>query len=412
MYDFKTAAIPRMRRTRMPLLSVLGKGGKVREHHFSGFVTMGTDSSNNLVLEEDGIVDFHAAICHDAGQVFQLCDLSGGGGIKVRGEPVTFLEITYGSSFIIGSYEITLLEHRNTSTSEPHLSLSDQPTQGQNVVCDPDDLTTIVETATKAPEVAVYRLNRLLHLLALSSRILMVLDYERLLDIVLSASMDAMGAERGFLALLNDAGDLQIEVRRGFDSQSSEIEVSRTIVQVAIEKGRSVLTADALSEPDFSSAKSVLSYRLKSIMCVPLKVRDRVLGCLYLDNPEKTGSFSQDDLVFFTTLANQMAIAIENARLHRRVLQERKTLEERLEKHEQIIVKSPNMAALYAKVEKVARSNTAVLILGETGTGKELIARSIHRFSGRQKEFVAINCSAIPETLLESEALRIRKRGV
>jgi len=179
--------------------------------------------------------------------------------------------------------------------------------------------------------------------------------------------------------------------------------VSRTIIKIALENGRSVLTANALSESTFRSAKSVLSYRLKSIMCVPLKVRSKVLGCLYLDNPNKAGSFAQDDLAFFTTLSNQMAIAIENARLHTQVLHERRSLQERLEKSEQIVVKSPKMVDLYSKAERVGKSVTPVLILGETGTGKEFVARAIHRFSARKGEFIAINCSAIPETLLESE---------
>ena len=142
----------------------------------------------------------------------------------------------------------------------------------------------------------------------------------------------------------------------GFDSEGGKLRVSETMIRKVVKEGRCVLTADAVQDREYDGSKSVLAYRLKSVMCVPLQIHDKILGCIYVDNQEKEGSFSKADLSFFTILSHQIAIAIENARLHRKIQTEKTSLEKRLREKEVCIVKSENMIELYQQVQK-SRAN-------------------------------------------------------
>jgi putative methionine-R-sulfoxide reductase with GAF domain len=145
------------------------------------------------------------------------------------------------------------------------------------------------------------------------------LDLADTLDLVMETLIRLTGAERGCLMLQSEGDELVIEAARNFDQESveaSDLEVSHTVVEQAIETGEPVLTTNALLDPRFSGEASIIGYHLRSIVCVPLKARGRVIGALYMDNHIQEGVFSGDDLPTLTTFANQAAIAIENARLY------------------------------------------------------------------------------------------------
>src|SRR6202040_4080262 len=146
---------------------------------------------------------------------------------------------------------------------------------------------------------------------------------------------------------------------------------------------------------------------------IPLVSRRRALGVLALAR-KKENSFGEDDAEFLTEVAGQVAIAIENALAYREIYelkdklaQEKLYLEEEIRSElnfEQIIGSSPALKHVLELVETVASSDSTVLLLGDTGTGKELIARAIHDHSQRKdRTFVKVNCAAIPTGLLESE---------
>jgi formate hydrogenlyase transcriptional activator len=152
---------------------------------------------------------------------------------------------------------------------------------------------------------------------------------------------------------------------------------------------------------------------LKSICCLPLISRNRAIGVLVLGR-FRDDAFSQADIEFLSQVANQIALAVENALAYREI----RELKEQLSKEKlyledeirtemnfaQIIGSSPSLRRTLKRVETVAPTDSTVLIYGETGTGKELIARGIHDLSPRHsKPFVKLNCAAIPTGLLESE---------
>ncbi len=207
--------------------------------------------------------------------------------------------------------------------------------------------------------------------------------------------------------------------------------------------GKPIISADALSDPNLPSAGSVMDLKLRSLLCIPFRVRDQSLGCFYIDNRFETGLFSESDLPLLQGFADQAAIAIENARLfeenqHRqdelkRSRDEIERLNDQLKakvekqyaelakvkqdldsrradvplKHDfsSIIGGSRAIKEVFRYLDRVIDTDEPVFVHGESGTGKELVARAIHFNSPRAKtgKFVSENCSAIPDTLLESE---------
>ena len=145
------------------------------------------------------------------------------------------------------------------------------------------------------------------------------LDLTETLGLVMDSLIHLTGAERGCLMLLDEKGHLDIRAAQNFDQESvdaSDLEVSQTVVREAVDGGEPVLTTNAQRDPRFSGQESVVGYNLRSIACVPLHIRDWVIGALYLDNRIRENVFSESDLPLLTAFASQAAIAIENARLY------------------------------------------------------------------------------------------------
>jgi adenylate cyclase len=153
------------------------------------------------------------------------------------------------------------------------------------------------------------------------------------LDVVLQNVMDTIirltGAERAFLMLRNEeSGEMTITVARNWEQESldmSESAVSRTVVNQVTQDGQAVLTTNAQADPRFGTQQSVLAQGLRSILCVPLKQKNRLIGVFYADNRIRSGLFTPRHLDMLTDFANQAAVALENARLFASV---RRTLAE------------------------------------------------------------------------------------
>jgi transcriptional regulator with GAF, ATPase, and Fis domain len=141
-----------------------------------------------------------------------------------------------------------------------------------------------------------------------------------------------------------------------------------------------------------------------SVMCVPLVMLDTKLGVLYLDTSLKGDKFNKDHLQLVTAISCIAAVAIENARHFEWLESENRRLLEDVNLEHNMIGEGAAMQRVYHFISKVAPTDSTVLIVGESGTGKELAARAIHRNSKREsKPFMAVNCAALTETLLESE---------
>jgi adenylate cyclase len=154
------------------------------------------------------------------------------------------------------------------------------------------------------------------------------LKLDDVLRIVMDTIVRLTGAERGFLMLKDAQGELSIHVARNWERETleaSEFAISRTVVNQVIREGRPVLTTNAQQDPRFDNQESVITQSLRSILCVPLKVKGELIGLIYADNRIRTGLFTETERNLLAAFANQAAVAIENARLFESV---RRTLAE------------------------------------------------------------------------------------
>jgi len=126
-------------------------------------------------------------------------------------------------------------------------------------------------------------------------------------------------AERGFIALRDDSGDMAFRSARGIDQTTidhPEFEISRGVVERVFQAGEGLRVSDAQMDDRFSSRQSVVNLKLRSILCVPLKLKDSVLGVIYVDNRIAAGIFTENDMELLTAISSSAVIAIENARLY------------------------------------------------------------------------------------------------
>jgi len=259
----------------------------------------------------------------------------------------------------------------------------------------------------------------------------------KLLELVIDTVIELTDAERGLLLLEDDAGVLQVRVARNIDQQTLEGEAlafSRSIAQRVAAAGKAVVTLDASGDPRFREAVSVSDLHLRSVLAVPLTVKGRVAGTIYVDHRVRRGAFRDEDVALVSDFAEQAALALENTRLLQELrrrehevegLNRKLAAELELRKEElrglqvelrenrealslrydygSIVGRAPAMLEVFRLLDRLTDTKLPVVIQGESGTGKELVARALH-FNGprRAQPFVGENCAALPETLLES----------
>lgn len=144
------------------------------------------------------------------------------------------------------------------------------------------------------------------------------LELDDVLRIVMDTIVSLTEAERGFLMLRDEQGEMTVRVARNWEQETinlNEAAISRTVVQRVISDGQPVLTTNAQEDPRFGGQESVVAYNLRSILCVPLKVKESLIGVIYADNRIRSGIFKESARDMLAAFANQAAVAIENARL-------------------------------------------------------------------------------------------------
>lgn len=244
-----------------------------------------------------------------------------------------------------------------------------------------------------------------------------ILEPDNLLEKVLELAMEELDAERGFVLLTSD------EMPRGFEVKNSRnfteeqigdlVKISTSVVHEVLQAGEPVLVYEALEDERYRDTESIVLQQIQSIACVPLRIKNRQIGAIYLDSLTKRGRFTRSNLPFLTAFANQAAVAIENARLYASMREENRRLRQEVQRvhgFDELIGQSRQMQDVFDTMSRVLDSDATVLLEGESGTGKELVARAIH-YNGHRSEqpFVAIFCGSLPENLLESELFGHKK---
>jgi len=250
-------------------------------------------------------------------------------------------------------------------------------------------------------------------------------DISKLLPLAMDHVIAQTGAERGMIMVYGANGELLFETARQLDQKDiehPEFQISKTIMQQVRESGKYKVIKNALTEEELLASGSAVRLGLLSVACAPLRNENEVIGTVYIDHRKQEARFDESTGKLLTEFADLISLSVKNA-LERRRLETDVTHKdlklrrqtERLRRLEAELVeskgygkikgcKSPAMRKVVAMIEKVAKTEATVLIVGETGAGKELVAWELYQRSSRcEEEFVTLNCASLTETLLGSE---------
>jgi len=249
-------------------------------------------------------------------------------------------------------------------------------------------------------------LRRLETILSISQQWNQTREVQPLLVQIAQAATRLVEADRASIFLWDRRAHLLV-ARPALGVQGGELRVpdDRGVVGQVIQTGRPC-RVDAATEPDKidRNVDLQLGYRTRTLLAVPLRGKaGELFGVFELVN-KRSGIFSAADEAVLVDLAGHAAVALENARDREQLLSATRQIADQAAEQVRLLGEAPKMDALRSMIRRVADTDLAVLILGENGTGKELVAQSLHYLSHRRdKPFVPVNCAAIPDPLAESE---------
>ncbi len=350
---------------------------------------VGKALGNDLAVTGDGVADHHVQIAFD-GRDFNLNEIDRDADIRINGKKKRRARLVHGDRIELGASTLVTFSMFSELPVRPPRDADDAPPQ-------------------LGAELAGVR-----KLFEFSERLMLRGSLDELIDTMLGDVVELTGADRGMLLLQGEGGPgdgerrfiVRAERNVGRELADRHGGISDSIVRLVLESGRPLIVSDALNDTQFGKSESVLALQLSSVMCAPLLRQGQVVGAIYLGSNRVKQLFERAHLDLLTVFGSQASLILENAMLLSALRADKEKLSKELgdKRLGEIIGSCPSMIKVFRKLQKVATTDISVLITGETGTGKELIARELHRHSQREKgPFVTINCGAIPENLIESE---------
>ncbi len=346
--------------------------------------SIGSDPENDLVLDEPTVAPTHAHVRLEGGRFMLL--VQRGALMRVNDRKTKKHVLEHGDEIELGDVHLRFNLWDDTSTQEA------QRDQARG-----NALDAYERLASFSLHLAEQR------------------DVTALFEVLMDEVVALTGADKGFLLRSDDSGGTEVVTARNLKQENVAPGVdlvSDTIIGRVIEKREPLIVSDALNDQVFAASVSVMQLKLCSVMCVPLLVQGTLVGVIYVGNDNVVNLFDEASLRELSVFASQAALLLDNAIQRDALRRDNKRLREALEgeRFGSIIGACDAMRDVFDQVEKVATTDISVLVLGETGTGKELVARELHRRSKRKDgAFVAVNCGAIPENLMESELFGHRR---
>ncbi|MEW6732578.1 MAG: sigma 54-interacting transcriptional regulator [Acidobacteriota bacterium] len=282
------------------------------------------------------------------------------------------------------------------------------------ILLDPNTELFPLATADINVEKLIESYNRLQLIYSLGRTICQERELNRVLEVVMAALIRLIDLERCFIAIFDKSGQLQATATHNITlpNDPTQWPVSTTMIVRVLENGVSILSSDATKDDAFANFLSVGMHNIRSVMCVPLGPRGSCIGLIYVDNRRRSNSFPESDLLFLTALGHYIYFSVRNASEIAQATAERQlsderwvVLQEELLRDHQIVGHSEKLLSVYRRLRQVANKNLPILLMGETGTGKELFAKAAHKLNQRRakKFFMALNIAVLSETLVESE---------
>jgi len=372
-------------------------------------VSIGRDKSNPICINDVSVSRRHSVISR-TGDQFNIKDLGSHNGTRVNGTPVGERTLEHGDMIAMGDSLLLFLlnDEEETKGMTEQVEIGEQKWDLQSTtLLRIEDAIYLYPDKVLAALPPTARMARDLNaLLKISTAISSITSVEQLEKRLVELLFEIIPAERGAILLAsNESEDFGgIFGRTRIGSDDGAVQVSRTIVNRVRQEGVAVLCNDVLESEAFKTSDSLIASRIQSLICVPMTLIDGVSGVIYFDTSDRAVRFDSNHLQLATAVASIAATAIRNAQNFERLEADNQRLNVELNIEHNMVGESARMRNVFQFIARAAPTDSTVLIEGESGTGKELVARAIHRASRRsEKPFVAINCAALTETLLESE---------
>jgi Nif-specific regulatory protein len=375
------------------LLAISGSLTGTVQPLLDGQLSIGRDESSQLFLTDPVVSRRHCAI-QQAGLQFELVDLDSHNGTFVNGIPIRRRILDHGDTIRIGNSELVFLLHEGEVVAKSKIRLSDlAPLSSQSTirVSHPAALPNFgVEVGRMARDLAA--------LFRISNVINSIRDSGLLQRELLRLIFEVIPAEEGAVVLLTDLDEETYAISTWSRQPDvvPTIEIQREFVHRAIWERSAVFTSSAADSGETGNRQNIL--------CLPLVAVEKIIGVIYLTSPHPNPPFREDHIHFLESVSRIAAVTLENILALDALRSENLRLKQQLNSTTRLVGESRQIRQMEEFISRVAQSDSTVLIRGESGTGKEVVARSIHQSSPRlDSPFIAINCAAIPETLLESE---------
>lgn len=374
--------------------------------------TMGRAGTNRIVLKDDLCSREHAEIYYADGH-WRLRDLNSLNGTRINTQALeSEWELSPRDELHLGRTRLLFVEDMAQLpdlpvTPGPSESLAIKKRLGHTRFLTPSpDLAT--EETPKSDQVTVSRhsLNRdlaLLYRLALDMG--SAESYQDLVQVVLDGLLEAIPADTGAVLSLNEAGDVEVTAHRHRDPTArTYVKVSNYVTSEVLATREAILAEDVAHNLHLRQRESIKDLGTTSLICAPVTFGDKILGLihLYCTNPLKT--LDTEDLEFTVAVAKHLGAATHQIQRQASLTAQNRSLRDQLRVESELVGSSEVIRNIENQIGRVAATNATVLIRGESGVGKELVARAIHYSSPRKEgPFVCLNCAALSETLLESE---------
>lgn len=371
-----------------------------------GEATLGRDPANQVAVVDPSVSRKHCMFRPEDGR-FQIKDLDSRNGTLVNGVPVKEEWLRHGDQIATGdSTFVFLTEEEDSVLPGSRVEFDDNRPTAETKVIYPKEVVYLQPERLSSELPKGSQLARNLNALLKISRVVHAIrDLEELQAQILDLIFEVVPASRGAILMSEGAGqDFNCLYARTRQAGPQLVRVSRTIARQVMNENVGILGVDVPATGKFRDVESLVVADVRSLICVPLSVFQRMIGCIYLDSTNAANRFSEDHLQLTAAVAGISAVALDNARRLQWLEQENQRLTTEIRQEQSLVGESSRIKEIFQFIARVAPADSTVLIEGESGTGKELAARALHRNSRRSsKPFVAINCAAIPESLLETD---------
>jgi transcriptional regulator with GAF, ATPase, and Fis domain len=407
-YTHRVASAPNPQAEPPARVRLEAVSGPVEGRIFSleeGELSIGREPSNQISLLDPLVSRRHCVVRRDGPDV-RLEDLDSRNSTFVNGVPVKERVLVHGDQVRVGNSIFVFHGSHDEATHTSSLRVDDSATPGGPTVILRKENAVYLQASQAGLPSSARTVRDLNVLLNFSRTLSSVRDVATLQQKVLDAVFEVAPADRAAVLLVEEGSEEFSSILGRYRNAGPEqpIQASQTILSEVMRENVAVLSNDVIEDETYRAADSLASPNVRSVLAAPMEAQGKLVGVIYVDASTAGVHFDAGLLQLVLALGNIAGLAMENARHLEWLGGENRRLQQELSADHGMIGESQAMRAVLEFISRVAGRESTVLVWGESGTGKELVARAIHANSGRaNKPFVAINCAAITETLLESE---------